>query len=450
LQVQFQIMRAKVISLQADSKQLEALKQQNNALQNEVNELSLKLAGKTENENIFEGIDRKHHHLHDEDEHFDLSNVADGDDIRDRFKKLAWQLEEALIKNERFSKDNVRLNFHVKDSEMRIKNLLQEELDLNQQLSSAEDELNGCKVFIGNLLSQLEHSKSLQILQDSKNNTVAELKGEIVRRDAEIAILREEASLSRRYKQELVSAEKVIETLELKLSDLLRESEHGIAAIEHLDSYRDQVRDLTKINRDSALEIRRLETSLKSLNEFESSNKLLLRQNQEHRVQIEKIPGLLSEVARLRGSSRASMKALSEQDKLLSQLRNQLKALEKENIRIKINTRNNNDLNQSLKEANEEITRLMIVASEVSTLKAGAKNAEEEKKNMESQFKKMKKAVRQSILISKPPPPSTVVTDLSGNVDEIFSSSNAESSENNNSSNDGGNSIINKLKKKGN
>lgn len=39
---------------------------------------------------------------------------------------------------------------------------------------------------------------------------------------------------------------------------------------------------------------------------------------QECKAKSEKIPGLLSEISRLRGSSRASIKALAEQDKMLS------------------------------------------------------------------------------------------------------------------------------------
>ena len=40
----------------------------------------------------------------------------------------------------------------------------------------------------------------------------------------------------------------------------------------------------------------------------------------------------------------------------------------------------------------------MLVAGEVNALKAGAKNAEEERMNMEGQYKKMRKFIRQSVM----------------------------------------------------
>ena len=43
---------------------------------------------------------------------------------------------------------------------------------------------------------------------------------------------------------------------------------------------------------------------------------------------IDKIPGLLAEIARLRGSSRASVKSLNEQDQFLKQFKLKIKQLE--------------------------------------------------------------------------------------------------------------------------
>ena len=54
------------------------------------------------------------------------------------------------------------------------------------------------------------------------------------------------------------------------------------------------------------------------------------------------------------------------------------------------------DVEGKLKEANQEIKRLMNMVTELSAMKAGAKNAEEEKKVLEGQFKKMRKFMRQS------------------------------------------------------
>lgn len=72
---------------------------------------------------------------------------------------------------------------------------------------------------------------------------------------------------------------------------------------------------------------------------------------QDTKIKGEKIPGLLAEIARLRGGTRASIKALAEQDKLLSHLKTRVKQLEKENALLKNDNRALQDVELKLKEA---------------------------------------------------------------------------------------------------
>lgn len=107
--------------------------------------------------------------------------------------------------------------------------------------------------------------------------------------------------------------------------------------------------------------MRRLDSSLKVYSTLDEKYQSLTTQAQDYRIQVEKIPGLLAEIARLRGTSRASLRALSEQDKNIANIRTQMKQLERENTRLKADSRNTVDLEAKLKEANNEITRLMMV-----------------------------------------------------------------------------------------
>lgn len=122
---------------------------------------------------------------------------------------------------------------------------------------------------------------------------------------------------------------------------------------------------------------------------------------QDTKIKGEKIPGLLAEIARLRGGTRASIKALAEQDKLLSHLKTRVKQLEKENALLKNDNRALQDVELKLKEAHSEVKRLMTVVAEVQALKVGVRNAEEEKKSMEGQYKKMRKFMNQTVLINQ-------------------------------------------------
>ncbi len=115
---------------------------------------------------------------------------------------------------------------------------------------------------------------------------------------------------------------------------------------------------------------------------------------------MEKIPALLAEVARLRGSCGASMKAISDQDKALLSMKTTLNLLERENLRLRADNRSLQDLELKLRDTSAENTRLLAIAGEVTALRAGAKSAADERVNLEGQYKKMRKFIRQSVLVN--------------------------------------------------
>ena len=65
------------------------------------------------------------------------------------------------------------------------------------------------------------------------------------------------------------------------------------------------------------------------------------------------------------------MKALQEQDKILNQLKQRITLLERDNAMLKNDNRSMQDLEIKLKEANNEIKRLMSMVTEVNNLKKG-------------------------------------------------------------------------------
>ncbi len=123
---------------------------------------------------------------------------------------------------------------------------------------------------------------------------------------------------------------------------------------------------------------------------------------QEAKLKGEKIPGLLAELSRLRGGARASIKALAEQDKLMGHLKTRVKQLEKENAVLQHNNRALQDVEAKLKDSHAECKRLMTMLAEVNALKAGARNAEEEKRSMEGHYRRMRKFMHQSVLMQSP------------------------------------------------
>jgi hypothetical protein len=100
----------------------------------------------------------------------------------------------------------------------------------------------------------------------------------------------------------------------------------------------------------------------------------------------------------MRGSTRANIKVLSDQDKVVVSLKHKNKQLEKESAQLRNENRSLQDVDVRLKDAQAEIKRLLSLVDEVNSLKVGVRNAEDEKKVMEGQYKKMRKFMRQSII----------------------------------------------------
>ncbi len=89
-----------------------------------------------------------------------------------------------------------------------------------------------------------------------------------------------------------------------------------------------------------------------------------------------------------------------QKDKIISDYKIKTKQFEKDANRLRADNRSLQDMEHKLREANIEIVKLTKMAGEVNALQASVKNAEEEKMVMEGQYKKMRKLVRNSVLVS--------------------------------------------------
>lgn len=191
---------------------------------------------------------------------------------------------------------------------------------------------------------------------------------EIGKKDVELTDARDSTALVNKYHQEVLNYERVIETLEQKVSEYSVELEKGSVAQNQLENYREQLRIKTQENRDLSLHIHSIETQLKDMPYLLSRMNELSNELKEAKIKCEKIPSLLAEISRLRGSNRASIKALSEQDKVFSQIKSRLKVVEKENAVLTNERYGVKEIENKLNDANQEINRLMTIVSIISIL----------------------------------------------------------------------------------
>lgn len=136
---------------------------------------------------------------------------------------------------------------------------------LKSELQTAEDQLEGSKTVMQQLLDQLDSERAMREADEDKVQIITEMKRDLLRKETEIVSLKDEASTAKKIKQELATAESLNSALENRVTELTRDVEKGAVAMEQLDRYHDQVRELTKHNRELSLTAASLENQLKAM-----------------------------------------------------------------------------------------------------------------------------------------------------------------------------------------
>ena len=408
LTVELQILREKIARHNKDEGQLSKLQEKNLELSRHVRELE-ELTGDPKSKRSKE-------------------NAADSKneskkihDLRTLTQQLELQKSSLQSDMEKMQKENVRLRGAMAISEQRVKGALQDQMSLHHQLQQLEEDNMNAKATITKLTRELEDHKIGRGHREDADRRISELQREIHKRDVDLAEAREEASQAIKYQTDLAAAELMIEQLERKVGEDSVELEKGAVAMLQLDSYREQLRLKTKENRDMSLHIHGLENQLKDVPYLQTRYAEVQEELEDCKMKIEKLPGLLSEQARLRGSSRASVKALQEHDKTLNHYKTRVKQLERETAILKNDNRAMQELEVKLKENNQEIKRLLTVVAEggnpnktagASAASSGGggiglrlPNAAEDEKQRranasDGQYRKMRSRIRQSIAVS--------------------------------------------------
>jgi chromosome segregation ATPase len=239
--------------------------------------------------------------------------------VGDEYKEsiTITELEENIdvITSEKNSlqKENKRLSGLLKTSENRMKGTLQDQMLLSQHLHLAQDEQSGSKTFIAQLLQDLEYERSSKDSVEELHRHINDLQHEFDKAQSELRESKADRKLLVNLKLDLQHAENQVEALENNLSEGTIELERGAIAIEQLDNYREQLREKTKENREMRLRLQCLDKELNDNSYIKTQYKQSEEELREYKIKLEKVPNLITEIARLRGSSKASVKALSEQ-----------------------------------------------------------------------------------------------------------------------------------------
>eukprot|EP00981_Chlorochromonas_danica_P004567 scaffold912_cov187-Ochromonas_danica.AAC.45 len=380
------------------------------------------------------------------------ANIADNDKVR----KLSEYITSLHMQYNNLSKENNKLTTNIQYLEKRIKNAINDQMTLHNQIYALEDEITLHKATITKLTRDLEEHKVFKYYKEEYDKNLVNFQIEISKYKNELNEASNNQLLADKYHNDLINAERTIEGLEHKISEYNIELEKGQIAQSQLESLREQLKAKSKEMRDMSLHVHGLETQLKEVPYLHKRYQEVVTEFQDCKNKVEKIPGLLAEIARLRGSARASIKALSEQDKMLQVYKNRVKALEKETVLLKHDNRALQDVENKLKEANNEVKRLLTLLAEANnpnkassatssnmTSSTLAAPSQEEKRDGMSPMassgmnKKMQKYMRQTAFFSTntstsslSPPPAPISSP--GQSNNNLSNSGSSSSSNGN------------------
>jgi hypothetical protein len=407
LSVEMQVLREKAQKIARDDVQMKLMEQRNSELVKRIRDLEEQVSQQSNSSgsNALMKAHKSNSSLLVSNSNFNNQQqqqaMMDLQKARESVSDLQRKLEEKSNEWEQVIKENQRLKSANKVSEQRVKSALQDQMALHSQIQQLEEDNMSCRTTITKLTRELEEQRGLRSFKEDAERRIFDLQKELSKRDVEFAEAKETASLANKYHNDLIATERSIETLEQRLAEYSVELEKGTVAINQLENYREQLRGKTKEIRDLSLHIHALESQLKDVGYLQHRVNELSEELQDTKIKGEKIPGLLAEIARLRGGTRASIKALAEQDKLLAQLKQRVKVLEKENALLRNDNKALQDVEIKLKDSHAEVKRLLTLVSEVQATKQhSVRNAEEEKKSMEHQYKKMRKFMNQSVMIN--------------------------------------------------
>ena len=290
-----------------------------------------------------------------------------------KIKKLEQTSKELTAQLEKSEIDNKRLKTQIIASEERVKGALEDQMTLHHSIQTLEEEVLSSKINVTKLVRDLEYSKSTNRNVESMQQKIVYLKSEISNKDNEISTTADEIAKVTKLQSDVAEREALIKELETQLGNNTVQIERGSVAVYELEKLRDQLRVKVKEAQDMSLQNHELTNQLREFTYLNKKFTAVMQELTEHKLKSEKIPALVSEIARLRGSSRATSKTLEQQDLVLEGSQQTVKKMEKELQQLQHECMMLRGYESKYKEARREIEQLKLVATEVDGLKSDVK-----------------------------------------------------------------------------
>ena len=274
--------------------------------------------------------------------------------------KLKTQLESLNHDKDRVDKENRRLEKGFKNANEKLSGKLHEVHKLQKLLHASEDELEESKAQIQRLFRTIVDMKTQTAQMEELRRRLELLKGQVEEKDKELSSTRGVVELANALKRETTLNDEHIFKLEDDLSELRIQVDLAEPLRKNFEDERNKLRQASKEINELKTAKHELLFQLHDLKQVEERNAQLTLDLQEFKAKVDKLPGLVGDVAKLRASSRASVHALKEQDKLFEQVKRERGRLEKENERLKLDLDRCKNCEILLKEKEEELVTIYI------------------------------------------------------------------------------------------
>ena len=137
-----------------------------------------------------------------------------------------------------------------------------------------------------------------------------------------------------------------------------------------VEELRTALQQKSRENRDLTIQVRSLERKASEMKSVQSRLEACQDEVNRYKVRVEQSAPMLAEVARLRGASRAAVRSLQEQDKIIATLEENNKLLRGKVAELTERTKAYESMEVSLAESEAECARLSdIVSNDIPVLK---------------------------------------------------------------------------------
>lgn len=358
------------------------------------------LSLKSKNLELQRKIAEKEQYIRDQDAVHKVTVAESGNEatlrLSSELKAKQREIRELTHQKNKVVRENQRLQLTSQQNEEGYNVVLQENMNLRNETLKYKDDLTASTIYLAEMKKTLEQERKLRGDRETLLTRNRELERIVALRESDIAEKTEETRHMAKLRRELEHLEDRNRELEDQIRTLNSERERAAASISQMDEYRKNLRDKEKDIRDLELQIYNLESREKDHEIASVRYSAIEDEIKAYKEKIEKIPILVAEVSRLRGSNRAITKAMSDIDNQLTESRSNLTRVERENIRLKADLRRYVDSEQKMKDAQEHMGK--HISNHLMNSVAAAKNDEKEDVESEVEYKRVKRMMRQSIV----------------------------------------------------